>query len=328
MQSIVERNKKEASQFYPYITSLSDADQLFTDPSIELVVITTPNDSHFELAYAALQAGKHVIVEKPFTTTSYEAAELIRVGRLQHKMLTVFQSRRFESDFLTVKKIIDSGSLGSIVEYESHFDRFRPKPNPKMWKEERKPGIGLLYDLGSHLVDQALVLFGLPERVEADIRVFREHSKVDDYFFLRLYYHKHIVLLRASSFVKKQGPRFIIHGKEGSFIKYGIDHQEELLKAAHTPDEKNWGDDPREEWGTLYTSIANEEIEELIPSESGTYMNFYQNVFDVIRGKSSLIVKPEQVYYVIRVLELAEESSKCKQSLPFHADTNFSQEDV
>ena len=321
--TVVERSGNEAVKTYPGIKTLRTSDELFNDPEIELVVITTPNDTHFELAYAALQAGKHVIVEKPFTSTTFEASELIRIGRLKNKLVTVYHSRRFESDYLTIKEIIRSGKVGEVVEFESFFDRFRPKPNPKIWKETTKPGIGLLYDLGSHLVDQALDLFGLPVSVTADIRAFRESSQVDDYFMIRLDYTSHITVLKASSFVLKEGPRYQLYGKKGSFIKYGVDEQEELLKQGHTPDETDWGVEKEINWGRLYTAENDQVREEIIPSEHGSYMNFYENIFQVIRNQAELIIKPEQIYLVIRILELALESSAQKRSIPFNMPQNF-----
>jgi len=317
VKSIVERTKREAESIYPEVKSVSDADELFSDPEIELIIITTPNDSHFELAYSALEAGKHVVVEKPFTTTSNEASELIRVGRASGKMLSVFQSRRFESDFLTIRKLLAEGRLGSVVEYESQFDRFRPNPNPKKWKEQNLLGIGLVYDLGSHLVDQALCLFGLPLSVDARIRSFRESSQVDDYFFIRLEYDSHFVYLRASSYVVKPGPRYIIHGKKGSFLKYGIDNQEEMLKQGYRPDAPGWGEEDPSQWGTLYTLEDGKESANKVPSEHGSYMLFYNNIFDVIRSQGELLVKPEEVYGVIRVIELAMESSRLAKAVTY-----------
>ncbi len=323
LSAVVERSNNEAVKIYPEIRTLRSADELFNDPGIELVVITTPNDTHFDLAYAALQAGKHVIVEKPFTSTTFEASELIRIGRLKNKLVSVYQSRRFESDYLTVKEIIRSGKIGEIVEFESFFDRYRPNPNPKTWKETSRPGIGLLYDLGSHLVDQALDLFGLPVSVTADVRAFRANSQVDDYFMIRLDYTSHIAVLKASSFVMKEGPRYQIHGKKGSFIKYGIDEQEELLKLGHTPDESDWGVEKEINWGKLYTLDNDHVREEVVRSEHGTYMNFYENIFQAIRNQAELIVKPEQIYLVIRVLELALESNSQKRSILFNTPQNF-----
>lgn len=323
LHTVVERSRNEAEAVYPGIKTVRDTDQLFADPEIELVIITTPNDTHFELASAALQAGKHVVVEKPFTTSSVEASELIRIARLQHKLVTVYQSRRFESDYITIKDLLGAKRLGDIVEFESFFDRYRPNPNPKTWKETPNPGIGLLYDLGSHLIDQALDLFGLPLAVFADIRSFRDFSRVNDYFMLRLDYGSHVVVLKASSFVLKEGPRYRIYGKKGSFIKYGIDEQEELLKLGHTPDEAGWGREKEDNWGRLYTMEEGNVKEEVVPSLHGTYMNFYTNVFDAVRNNADLIIKPEQVYYVIRILELAMESSQLKISIPFSSARSF-----
>lgn len=323
LHTIVERTRNEARSVYPEIVSVTEADALFTNPEIELIIITTPNDTHFELAYAALQAGKHVVVEKPFTASTFEASELIRVGRLNHKLVTIYQSRRFESDYLTVKEVIKSGRVGEVIEFESFFDRFRPNPNPKTWKETPTPGTGLLYDLGSHLIDQALDLFGHPLSVTADIRAFREFSQVDDYFTIRLDYGSHIVSLKASCYVLAEGPRYKIHGRKGSFIKYGVDDQEELLKQGHTPDEAGWGSESAANWGSLFTMQDGKMQEEVIPSEHGTYMNFYTNVYDAIRNNGELIIKPEQVYYVIRVIELALESSLHKRSIPFSCPHSF-----
>jgi len=323
LKSVVERTKKQASLDYPDVQSLSDFDWLLSDPSIELVVITTPNQTHFALAVRALQAGKHVILEKPFTSNTLEALELIRISREKGLFLGVYQNRRIEGDFLTIQKIIEEGLIGDIVEFESHFDRFRPGFNVKAWKEIKAPGTGLVFDLGSHLIDQALYLFGLPDFVSATVKSFRPHSNVDDYFCIRLEYPNREIYLRSSIFVKKEGPRFIIHGKKGSFIKYGLDPQEALLMAGHKPLTPNWAPEPKEQWGEISTQVNGIDMIGKVPTQTASYMQFYDMVYKSIRENEPFPIKPEQAYHTIRVIELALESSHHKKSMPYTYNENF-----
>jgi predicted dehydrogenase len=323
LKSVVERNEQKASLDYPDIQSVPDFDGLLADPNIELIVITTPNQTHFALAVRALQAGKHVILEKPFTSNTLEAMELIKISREKGLFLGVYQNRRIEGDFLTIQKIIQEGILGDVVDFESHFDRFRPGFNVKAWKEIKAPGTGLVFDLGSHLIDQVLVLFGLPDSVTATIKSFRPHSNVDDYFSIRLEYPQREIYLRSSIFVKKEGPRFIIHGKKGSFIKYGLDPQEALLMAGFKPHRPDWAPEPKEQWGELTTQLNGIEFTGKVPTQTATYMQFYDKVFKTIRENEPFPIKPEQAYHTIRVIELALESSHLKKTMPYTFNENL-----
>ena len=317
LKSVVERTKKQAILEYPGIQSFKDIDGLLADPQIELIVIASPNQTHFALALKSLQAGKHVVVEKPFTSNTLEALELIKIAKNKKLFLGVYQNRRLEGDFLTIQKIIGNNLLGEIVEFESHFDRFRPGFNVKAWKEIKSPGTGLVFDLGSHLIDQALVLFGLPEYVSARIKSTRAHSNVDDYFFIRLEYPGKEVLLRSSIFVKGEGVRFIIHGKKGSFTKKGVDVQERLLQIGEKPTRKDWAPDPEINWGEIFTEINGMEFTGRIPTQTASYMQFYDDLYQTIRENKPFPITPEQAYHTIRIIELALESSAQRKSIPY-----------
>ncbi len=308
-----------ARQRYPTTGIVATEQEIFTDPEIDLVVIATANPSHYSLAKAALLAGKHVLVDKPFTITTQEADELILFSESQGKMLTVFHNRRWDSDFITVRKVLDNSLLGQLSEYEAHFDRYRPEIKQGTWKEENLPGAGILYDLGAHLIDQALVLFGLPDEVYADIKTQRRDSEIPDYFEVQLYYKNQKAILKAGMLVRENGPHFIVHGDQGSFVKYGMDVQEANLKAGSfpTPAMVNWGREPESIWGKLHTTINGQTHIGNIESETGNYTNLYENVYNVILGQQELIVKPQQARNVIRIIELAMQSNSEKRRVAY-----------
>ena len=307
-------NIKTAKQDFPKAEVVSDYNKILQDPEIDLVVITTPNHLHKEFAEKALKAGKNVVVEKPFTPSVKEASGLIELANSQNKILSVHHNRRFDSDFLTIQKLLNQKKLGELVSFTSHFDRFRNEVKDG-WKEQKEnPGSGILYDLGSHLIDQALVLFGLPTEVFADIGIQRKNAKVPDYFELLLFYPSLKVSLNAGMLVKEQGPRFSIHGSKGSFIKYGDDPQEEQLKNGQKPnDNSDWGLESKKIWGTLNT---NEETS-ILESERGDYRILYQNIHNAITKNEKLLVKPEQARDVIKVIELAIQSNAEKRRVEF-----------
>ena len=309
-----------AQAVYPGAEVVPDDQGILQDESIDLVVVATTNSTHYSLAKAALMAGKHVVVEKPFTVTSDEASELIALAKHQHKVLTVYHNRRWDSDFKTVQRVLESNMLGRLVEYEAHFDRFRNKPKPDTWKEENTPGTSLLYDLGSHLIDQALYLFGSPEEVTADLRIQRTGGKIIDYFDVTLAYKSGLkAILKAGMLVRQPGPRFILSGEQGSFVKYGLDVQEAALKNGFSPSgASDWGVEPEEIWGRLSTVINGLQVDGTIQSEPGYYSGFYENVYKAILGQEELVVKPEQARNTIRVIELAMQSSEEKRTLPYH----------
>jgi scyllo-inositol 2-dehydrogenase (NADP+) len=318
----VRESKKEnieiVHQRYPKAKIVAEAKDIINDAEIDLVVVATPNVFHFPFAKEALLAGKHVIVEKPFTVTSQEAEELIEISKKQKKILTVYQNRRWDSDFLTVKKIIESKILGNLITYESTFERFRNVINQSSWKETVGQGTGLLYDLGSHLIDQTLCLFGLPSAVNCDMRIQRAEGTIIDYFKVDLAYEKLRVTLKGDFLVREPGPRFVLAGDKGGFVKHGTDIQEEELKAGLFPLERaNWGVEPEALWGKLNTEVNGIHMIGKVESERGDYLALYKNVYNAIAGKEALIIKPEQARNTIKVIEHAIKSSVEKRSIPF-----------
>lgn len=307
-----------AKMKYPEAETVATADEIFNDKNIDLVIITTPNTSHYSLARQALEANKNVVVDKPFTINTREADELIALAKDRNLLLSVYHSRRFDSDFYTVQKIIKNGLLGDIVEMESRYDRFRNFLKPNAWREEDAPGTGILYDLGSHLIDQALTLFGLPDSVSADLRIQRKGGKAIDNFDLILHYHSIKVALKAGMLVREALPRFILLGNEGSFVKYGLDVQEEALKAGFTSATKsNWGIEPAEIWGTINTEINGQHFVGKIESEKGNYSDYYLNIYNAITGKENLIVTSLQARNNIRIIELAMQSAQERRTIDF-----------
>jgi len=311
---IVQRHGDEAEKKYPQAKLLRDADELFSEKSIDLVVVATPNTSHFELAAKALSAGKHVVVDKPFAVTSADADKLIDLARKMGRVISAFQNRRWDGDFLTVRQILDQKRLGRLAEYESRFDRFRPALKPGAWREEAIPGSGVLFDLGSHLIDQAIVLFGRPQGIFADLRSQRDRAVAVDSFEVHLAYPAFKVTLKAGSLVCEPSPRFTLYGTQGSYLKFGLDPQEEALKQGGSPAQPNWGSEPEEAWGTL-TNCNGNLTREKYPTLAGCYPEYYKNIYEAITGKAELAVKPEQAKEVIRLIELAEQSAKEERML-------------
>ncbi len=318
LAKVVERRGQTSRERYPAVEVVREATTLFEDEEIELVVVATPSASHFELARQALLAHKHVVVDKPFTLTAAHAQELIDLARQQNKIVSTFHNRRWDGDFQTVRQIVKQGCLGRLVEYESHFDRFRNYFSPeRAWRETAGPGGGVLFDLGPHLIDQALVLFGLPLRITADIRSQRDAGKADDQFELILHYDGLKVTLKAGLLVRQPGPRFALHGTEGSFVKYGVDPQEEALKGGRSPREPDWGVEPETAWGTLNTQIGSLHFQGKIETVPGCYQSYYENVYQAIRGEAELLVKPEEARNTIRIIELAVQSNAEKRTVAF-----------
>jgi len=274
--------------------------ELLTRP-VDLVVIATPNASHYPIAKQCLLAGRHVVVDKPFATTVVEAEELVHLAAEQHRVLSVYHNRRYVGDFVTLRQLLSEGVLGRVVQFEAHFDRFRPERKPSAWREQPLPGSGLWFDLGPHLLDQALVLFGIPQAIAADLRSEREGAVVDDAFDVTLHYPQMRAVLRASMLAASPGPAFTVHGTCGSFIKYGFDPQEEALKAGRAPDEANWDADPPEMYGRLTTPEGTRTI----PTVPSSFTHYYESVRDAILGTAPLAVTPEQALNVMRGLELA-----------------------
>jgi predicted dehydrogenase len=313
LKCVVQRSGNDAATAYPQVKQARSVEEMLRDVAIQLVVIATPNYSHFELAQQCLREQRNVVIDKPFTLTSQEAAELIRMARERKLLLTAYQNRRWDGDFQTVRQVMASGELGRLVSFESHFDRFRPEPRRDVWKEDGAPGSGTLFDLGPHLIDQALTLFGKPERIMANVRMERENAVVDDAWDVFLEYEgpqRISVLLRGTLTACAPGPRYWLRGTKGSFTKYGIDPQEDQLKAGMGFDTPGFGEEPETAWGELKVCDgASGSVTRRIPTLRGDYRGYYANVRDVLLGKAELAVKPEEAWRTTRLIELARESS-------------------
>ena len=315
LYKVLERNRNESAKKYPHVQVVKKFEDILEDELVDVVVVNTPNIYHYEMGKQALEAGKHVVMEKPFTNTSAEADQLIKLAEDKGKLLTVFQNRRFDSDFMTVQKILEHELLGYLVEYEAHYDRYRNFIQQNTWKEESGPGSGILFNLGSHMIDQALVLFGMPNSITAKLAIQREGGKAPDSYHLIMSYSKHQVLLKSSYLVRDEGPRYKVLGNRGTFTKYGLDTQEDCLKAGQRPVGDHWGVEPPEIWGTLDTEIERLHFMGAVASVKGNYMLFYDNLAEAVQEKSPLLVKAEEAREVIRMIELAIKSHQEKQDI-------------
>jgi predicted dehydrogenase len=312
---ILERHTNHAKQRYPNVRIARSLDEMLSDKTINLVVVATPNDTHFSYTKAALEAGRDVVVDKPLTPTFAEAEQVARLAADRGRLFTVYQDRRWDGAFLTVKKLVQSGALGTVMEYEARFDRFRLDAKPNAWREKSDfPAAGVLWDLGPHLIDGALVLFGEPKSIWCSAFCQRESSTIDDAFDVYMEYARTRVLLHARIIAYSPSHHLLLHGTEGSFVKYGMDPQEEILRGPNCPDGLDWGKDwglePEIRWGTL--SRVNEKPRK-IETERGDYRGFYVNVRDAVEKKAALDVTPDQALRTMRALVLAHKSSREKR---------------
>ena len=304
-----ERSKKLIQNDYPGVKSYSSLDELLND-TIDLVVVNTPVDTHFEYAKQAILAGKHVIVEKAFTTTAAEASELNTLAKENNVKLAVYQNRRWDSDFKTVKSVLKSNILGPIVEAEIRFDRYNPMLSDKQWKESANPGAGILKDLGPHIIDQALCLFGYPNAVFADIRTLRENSLVEDHIDILLIYEDKRVRLHAGFFNKELVPSFILQGRHGSFFKSRSDVQEDVLKTGAKPNLDTWGTEPETHQGLLHVVKNGETIRKTIPTLQGNYYDYFDEVYKSITDNQQEPVTAEDGLKVMQIIEAALKSAQ------------------
>ena len=309
-----ERSKKLIQLDYPEVKSYPTLEAILED-DIDLVVVNTPVGTHFEYAKKVLLAGKHAIVEKAFTTTVAEAQELAALAKEKGVKLAVFQNRRWDSDLKTVRQVLTNGSLGEIVEAEFHFDRFNPKLSPKQHKETANSGAGILKDLGPHLIDQALYLFGFPTAVMGDIRFTRANSLVDDWIDITLYYDTLRVRLKASFFVREAIPAYQIQGKKGSFLKPRGDIQENDLKIGKKPNLASWGTESIDNEGLLHTEIKGKIIHEKIPTLQGNYYSFFDGVYNSIVNNTMEPVTAQDGVHVMQIIEAAIQSSAQKKAI-------------
>jgi predicted dehydrogenase len=295
---------------YPGIVVCS-ATEAAVHPDVDLVVIATPNDSHFPLAAAALRAGKHVVVDKPFTVTLAEARALAEIAKQERRLLSVFHNRRWDSEILAAKAILQTGALGEVTHYESHIDRFRPLVRQR-WRETQGPGAGLWFDLGPHLIDQALYLFGLPDSVNANFGILREGGQTDDWAHVQLNYARLRVILHTSLLVSGGGPRSVLHGTHASWAKFGADVQERQLMSGMRPGDPKFGLDP--DPGILYDGSTGNQTQ--VPAPVGNQSEYYRIMRDAIHGKERVPVPVRDAVTVMAILEASFESGARGRVLP------------
>ena len=303
--AVVERNGNRCEQKFPSVKTFRSVGELLEADAADLICITTPNEFHFSMAKQCLLAGKHVVVDKPVTIYSWEAEELERISREKGLVCSVFQNRRYDGDFLTLQKLVAEKTLGELVYLESHFDRFRPNVSEN-WREKDVPGNGITYDLGAHLIDQVVLLFGKPTALYSDIRRQRTGAISDDYFDISLFYGEFKARVTAGVLVNVPTPKFLLCGKKGTFQKYFLDVQEQAFKNGRAPQGSDWGMDPEEQWGTLF--LDNETLP--YPTVPGDYRIFYQNIADTISSNRPLKVTLSQAICVLKLIESAFVSSK------------------
>lgn len=312
LHTVVSRRPDSVAADFPLARVVAEAQAAFADPAIDLIVIAAPNNVHAPLADAALQHGKHVVVDKPFALTLAEAQGVVAQAERSERVLSVFQNRRWDADFLTVRQLIAKGQLGEIAEYHSHFDRFRPKVVDR-WRERDEPGGGLWFDLGPHLLDQALQLFGMPQAIFADLAQQRGAAKAVDYFNVLLRYPHHRVVLHAGSLVPDSGLRFAVHGTQGSYIKHGLDEQEERLRAGGIPGEPGWGTDARP--GQLTVDDGGTLRVEWVESMRGDYREYYLAMRDaIVHGRPPPVTTGEALE-VMRLIEMGVRSSSERREI-------------
>jgi scyllo-inositol 2-dehydrogenase (NADP+) len=312
--AIATGQPERAHADYPHAKVVADLDALLALDEIDCVVIATPNDTHFDLARRTLEAGKHVVVDKPVTLTAADAHTLANIALARGKLFVPFHNRRWDGDFLSVRDLLASEVLGRVTQFESHFDRFRPDVRPR-WREEASRGGGLLFDLGPHLIDQALALFGPPQTVSATVRAHRDAATAPDYVHIQLGYEHAEVILHASALTALVAPRFTIHGTRGSYVKYGLDTQEDQLKAGLRPGDAGFGADNTT--GKLRVLQGDTEVDREEPTRNGNYAGFYIALAEAIQDGVKFPVTPQDAVDVMTIIELAARSSDEGVRLPF-----------
>ena len=314
LHTVVSRDADKVHRDWPHVKVIADAHAAFADPAVDLVVIASPNDSHAPLAMAALEQGKHVVVDKPFTVTLQEASDVVATASRAGRMVSVFQNRRWDADFLTVQRLVGDGTLGRVAEFHSHFDRFRPVAQDR-WRERDAPGGGLWYDLGPHLLDQAIQLFGMPEAISVDIARLRDGAQAPDYVHATLRYPTLRVHLHAGALVAGNGLRFAVHGTQGSYLKHGLDVQEDQLRAGVVPGAPGWGVDTRA--GELVRERDGRLVAEVAHAEAGDYRRYYAAFRDAVLQGTAPPVTPQQALDVMRLIELGVRSSEERREMVF-----------
>jgi len=303
--AVTERSQKKASERYPGIISFDTVEDLLNDPAIELVIINTPNHTHFEYAKKALEAGKHILVEKPFAATLAEAKELFELGKEKNLQVMVYQNRRWDSDFQSVKAVVESGSLGRLIEVNFRFDRYKKDLSPKYFKEQALPASGLSYDLGPHILDQVISLFGKPLSFNKTLATFRSGSEVDDYFHIHLNYPEGLnVFVTAGLLIANPLPSFVLHGTNGSYHKKRTDVQEEQLDKGISPADPSYGIEPDGSEGVLALfNASGEKVLQYNTAVKGNYSRLFEAVYEAIRLNVAFPVKEEEILAQMEILE-------------------------
>lgn len=311
LAAIVERHKEESRVKYPNSKLYRSFEELIADKSIQLVVINTPVQTHFEYAKAALNAGKNIVVEKPFTVTASEAQELDDIAKGKKLFLSVYQNRRYDGDFRAIKDVIQENILGTLKEAELRYDRYRTGHSGKDHKEGDKPGAGNLHDLGAHLIDQAIQLFGFPEAVFADVFAMRDNMVANDYFEVLLYYpHPFRVRIKGTVFARESGYAYTIQGENGTFLQQRSDLQEARLQADEIPSLETWIPTPQGFDGILHTIINGEPVRKETRSEMGNYMDYYEEVYQALVNGAPNPVPASDAVLTMRIIDAALQSSK------------------
>ncbi len=307
VQRVVTSRAAEVAEDFPGMEPTKSLDEVLADERIDLVSIATPNATHYDFVRAALEAGKHVLVDKPAAATAAQLRELRDLAAEKKRLLFVFQNRRWDSDFLTVREILDQQLLGDLVNYEARYDRWKPAPNPKKWKETPGPAAGMLYDLGAHLIDQAIALFGIPDDVRGETWIQRKDSDIPDAFDLQLTYAAPLrVSLSCSLLVREPTPRYTLHGYRGSFVKYGIDVQEDQLRAGMKPGDAGFGDEPAEQRGILHTELDSEVVRKPYSTRTGRWYALFDNMAATIAGRATPAVPLDEVIAQLEIMEAVE----------------------
>jgi scyllo-inositol 2-dehydrogenase (NADP+) len=314
VKKVMSTKPDKVREVFSEVEVVKELENITEDPEIDVVVITTPNDLHYEMAVQAIQGRKHTIVEKPFVVSREQARHLIELSEEYSVLLSVYQNRRWDNDFLTVQSLLNEHKLGEVYFYEATMNRFSPYVEQE-WRNNSRHGGGVLYDLGSHLIDQALILFGMPKFVYGDVLHQRKKAQVDDYFHLILGYKKLRVILHAGSIVKKSGPTFEIHGDKGSFTKYGRDNQWEFLQSLTNINDPSYGEDDIEQYGKLTLTEENQDVTHIIPTKKGSYVSYYKKIYDAIVHNEEVPVPASEALRTIEIIEAAQRSAREKKAI-------------
>ncbi len=304
IKKVLSSREAEVKETLPHCEVVKNIEDIISDNSIELVINCAPNKLHYEYSKLALESGKHVVVEKPFVIDPKNGRDLIDLAKKKNLTLAVFHNRRWDGDFKTIKSLIEKNELGEIKEFESRFDRFRPNTRPEKWREQNEAGAGVLYDLGPHLIDQAISLFGMPKKIQADLGFQKGNIGVDDYFHLVLIYESLRVILHSTSFGDTSA-RFRIHGSKKSFVKYGLDSQENSLKAGANPSDTDFGNDPQDTYGKIVDCESGKT--ESVPTQRGSYHEFYEKLYLSIRNNEEFPISNEVALSIIDIIAKIKE---------------------